>query len=269
MSETVRVAAVGDIHCSKTSAGVLQPLFAQMVDAADVIALCGDLVDYGLLEEAEILVKELGGALKTNVPVIAVLGNHDYEGGHPEVVTKVLCEAGVTVLDGDAVEVKGIGFAGAKGFCGGFGRRALEPWGEPSIKAFVREAVDEALKLEMALGRLRTRNRIALLHYAPIEATVEGEPKEIYPFLGSSRLEEPLNRYAVTAVLHGHAHHGAPEGKTSMGIPVYNVSMSLLRRHFPDRPGFRVLEMECMPPTDANGHVPQQEALVDRVGSSA
>jgi Icc-related predicted phosphoesterase len=269
MSETVRVAAVGDIHCTRTSAGMLQPLFGQMADAADVIALCGDLVDYGLLEEAEILVKELSGPLKANVPVVAVLGNHDYEGGQPEVVTKVLCEAGVTVLDGDAVEIKGIGFAGAKGFCGGFGRRALEPWGEPSIKAFVREAVDEALKLEMALGRLRTSNRIALLHYAPIEATVEGEPKEIYPFLGSSRLEEPLNRYAATAVLHGHAHHGAPEGKTSQGIPVYNVSMSLLRRHFPDRPGFRVLEMESLSLPSANGQVAQQEALVDRVGGGA
>jgi Icc-related predicted phosphoesterase len=268
MTETVRVAAVGDIHCTRTSAGVLQPLFGQMVDSADVIALCGDLVDYGLAEEAQVLVKELSAALKANVPVLAVLGNHDHESGQPEVVKQALCDAGVTVLDGDAVEVKGIGFAGAKGFCGGFGRRALEPWGEPSIKAFVRETVDEALKLEMALARLRTRNRIALLHYAPIEATVDGEPKEIYPFLGSSRLEEPINRYECTAVVHGHAHHGSPEGKTSTGVPVYNVSMSLLRRHFPDRPAFRVLEMECQPVPESNAHVPQHGALVDRVGSS-
>ena len=143
----------------------------------------------------------------------------------------------MTILDGDAVEFHGVGFAGAKGFCGGFGRRALEPWGEPAIKAFVREALDESLKLESALARLRTKHRIALLHYAPIQATVEGEPPEIFPFLGSSRLEEPINRYEVTAVLHGHAHHGSPEGRTSTNVPVYNVSMSLLRRTFPDRPG--------------------------------
>jgi len=267
MSEMVRVAAVGDIHCTKTSEGVLQPLFAQMAESADVIALCGDLVDYGLADEAHILVKELSVALKAKVPIVAVLGNHDFESGQPEVVTQILCEAGVTVLDGDAIDIKGIGFAGTKGFCGGFGRRALEPWGEPSIKSFVREAVDEALKLEMALARLRTRNRVALLHYAPIEATVVGEPLEIYPFLGSSRLEEPINRYEVTAVLHGHAHHGAPEGKTSSGVPVYNVSNPLLRRHFPDRPGFRILEMECSEPV-TNGHVAQAEALVDRVGAA-
>ena len=261
----VRIAAVGDVHCTKTSQGALQPLFGEMAESADVIALCGDLVDYGLPDEAHVLVKELGGAIKSNVPVVAVLGNHDFEAGQPEAVKDILCEAGVTVLDGDAVEVHGVGFAGAKGFCGGFGRRALEPWGEPAIKAFVREAIDESLKLESALARLRTKHRIALLHYAPIQATVEGEPPEIFPFLGSSRLEEPINRYEVTAVLHGHAHHGSPEGRTSTNVPVYNVSMSLLRRTFPDRPdvphprGARARSRR-------NGHVPHREALVDRVG---
>src|SRR6185503_11033426 len=235
----------------------------QMIECADVIALAGDLVDYGLPEEAHILARELSVAIKANVPVVAVLGNHDFEGGQPDAVKEILCAAGVTILDGDAVEIKGVGFAGVKGFCGGFGRRALEPWGEPAIKSFVREALDEALKLESALARLRARNRIALLHYAPIEATVHGEPLEIYPFLGSSRLEEPLNRYEVDAVLHGHAHHGSPEGRTSTGIPVYNVSMSLLRRHFPDRPGFRILEMERAD-VPTNGHVAHSEALVDR-----
>jgi Icc-related predicted phosphoesterase len=266
MSELVRVAAVGDIHCAKTSEGTLQPMFAQMVESADIIALCGDLVDYGLADEARVLVKELGVALKAKLPVLAVLGNHDYESGQPEIITEILFDAGVRVLDGDAVEVKGIGFAGAKGFCGGFGRRALEPWGEVAIKAFVREALDEALKLEMALARVRTRNRIAMLHYAPIQGTVEGEPLEIYPFLGSSRLEEPLNRYEVSAVVHGHAHHGSPEGKTSAGIPVYNVSLPLLRRTFPDRPGFRVLELERASEPPAEGR--HQKALVDRVGAA-
>jgi Icc-related predicted phosphoesterase len=240
-----------------------------MVECADVIALAGDLVDYGLAEEAQVLVREISPALKANVPVVAVLGNHDFEGGAPETVKQILCEAGIIVLDGDAVEIKGVGFAGVKGFCGGFGRRALEPWGEPMIKAFVREAIDEALKLESALARLRTRHRIALMHYAPIAETVEGEPLEIYPFLGSSRLEDPINRLQVHAVLHGHAHHGAPEGHTSAQVPVYNVSMSLLKRHFPDRPAFRVLELERDETVSTNGHVPRGEAITDRIGAAA
>jgi Icc-related predicted phosphoesterase len=147
------------------------------------------------------------------------------------------------MLDGTAVEVQGIGLAGVKGFAGGFGQRALEPWGEQTIKQFVREALDETLKLESALARLRTGTRIAVLHYAPVVSTVEGEPLEIYPFLGSSRLEEPLNRYPVTAVFHGHAHRGALEGKTRGGIPVYNVALPLLRRSYPNQPPFRVLDV--------------------------
>jgi Icc-related predicted phosphoesterase len=268
MTDLVRVAAVGDLHCTKTSEGALQPLFAEMMECADVIALAGDLVDYGLAEEAHLLARELSVALKAKVPVVAVLGNHDYEDGHPEVVKQILCEAGIIILDGDAVEIQGIGFAGVKGFCGGFGRSALEPWGEPAIKSFVREALDEALKLESALARLRTANRIALLHYSPIKATVEGEPLEIYPFLGSSRLEEPINRYQVDAVLHGHAHHGAPEGRTSGNVPVYNVSMPLLKRIYPDRPAFRILEVVREPETPTNGHVPHAAALTDRIGTA-
>jgi Icc-related predicted phosphoesterase len=268
MTDVVRVAALGDIHCTKTSEGTLQPLFAQMAESADVLALCGDLVDYGLPEEAHILVKELATVLKSN-KVVAVLGNHDFQSGQSEVIKQTLCDAGVTVLDGDAVEFYGVGFAGAKGFCGGFGTRALEPWGETAIKAFVREAVDETLKLESALARLRTQHRICLLHYAPIQATVEGEPLEIYPFLGSSRLEEPINRYQASAVLHGHAHHGSPEGRTSTGIPVYNVSMPLLRRSFPERPAFRVLELERSSAPTSNGQLQHADALVDRVDAPA
>ncbi len=264
MTDVVRVAALGDIHCTKSSEGTLQPLFAQMAESADILALCGDLVDYGLPEEAHVLARELAPVLKSH-KVVAVLGNHDFQGDQPDVIKQTLCDVGVTVLDGDAVELDGVGFAGAKGFCGGFGRRALEPWGETAIKAFVREAVDETLKLESALARLRTRQRICVLHYAPIQATVEGEPPEIFPFLGSSRLEEPINRYQASAVLHGHAHHGSPEGRTSTGIPVYNVSMALLRRSFPERPAFRVLELERSSAPISNGQVQHAEALVDRV----
>ena len=187
------------------------------------------------------MAKALGSV---TVPIVAVLGNHDYECGKVSEITRILCDAGVRVLDGDAVEVLGVGFAGAKGFAGGFGRGALGPWGEPLIKQFVREAVDEALKLETALSRLRTERKVALLHYAPIAATVEGEPREIYPYLGSSRLEEPLGRYPVDVVFHGHAHHGAPQGRTMGDVPVYNVSMMLLQRTYPDRPAFRVVELQ-------------------------
>ncbi|MEW6492009.1 MAG: metallophosphoesterase [Cyanobacteriota bacterium] len=237
--DVVRLAAVGDIHCTKTSEGTLQPLFSKIAESADVLLLCGDLTDYGQPEEAQILVKELAAA---RMPTLAVFGNHDYESGKQDEVEQILCDAGIKLLNGEATEVRGIGFAGVKGFAGGFGSKALGAWGEETIKNFVHEAVDEALKLEAALAKLETPQRIAVLHYAPIQATVEGEPPEIFPFLGSSRLEEPLNRYSVTAAFHGHAHHGHLEGRTRSNIPVYNVSMPLLRKAFPEKP-FRLLEI--------------------------
>jgi Icc-related predicted phosphoesterase len=238
---TIRLAAVGDLHCTKNSQGTLQPLFAQVAQRADILLLCGDLVDYGQLEEARVLARELANV---KMPILAVLGNHEFESGQTAEVQRVLGHAGVTFLDGDAYEVKGIGFAGVKGFAGGFGESALQPWGEPTIKNFVNESVTETLKLESALAKLRTTRRIALLHYAPIEATVVGEPLQIFPFLGSSRLEEPLNRYSVTAVFHGHAHRGTLEGRTQTGVPVYNVAMKLLQRSFPDRPPYKIVELE-------------------------
>jgi Icc-related predicted phosphoesterase len=237
---TLVIAAVGDVHCKRDSAGALQPLFAQLDPRVGVLLLCGDLTDYGLPEEARVLVKELA---PVKVPIVATLGNHDYESGHEKEVAQILIDAGVHLLDGDAVEIGGVGFAGAKGFMGGFGRRTLEPWGEEVTKRFAHEAADEAMKLGAALAKLRTTQRVAVLHYAPVEATVAGEPPEIYPFLGSSRLEEPLNRYEVTAAFHGHAHHGAPEGRTAAGAPVYNVALPLLKALHPELPPFRVVEM--------------------------
>jgi Icc-related predicted phosphoesterase len=180
-----------------------------------------------------------------------VLGNHDVESSKEAEVRQILTDAGVVVLDGDAVELGGIGIAGVKGFGGGFGPRALGAWGEPIIKQFVHEAVNEALKLESALARLRTAVRVVLLHYSPIQQTVEGEPLEIYPFVGSSRLEDPIDRFSVSLVVHGHAHRGQLEGTTKARVPVYNVSMPLLSRSFPDRPAFRVFEVPV--PADADG----------------
>ena len=244
-TDRVRIAAIGDIHVSKSSQGQFQPLFSQISSSADVLVLCGDFTDYGLPEEARILARELTASVK--IPVVAVLGNHDFEAGKHEEITTILQDAGVKVLDGEATEIHGIGFAGVKGFCGGFGRGALGPWGEVAIKQFVQEAVDESLKLEAALARLRTSRRVALLHYAPIRGTAEGEPIEIFPWLGSSRLEEPINRYRVSAVFHGHAHRGTAEGKTSTGVPVYNVAMPLLARTQPDRPPFLIVEIPREP----------------------
>lgn len=241
-SSTVRIAAVGDIHLGgRGLEPPLQILLSQVAEHADILALCGDLTDRGDPEEARLVARALAAV---TVPIVAVLGNHDYECGKVSEVSRILSDAGVRVLDGDAHEILGIGFAGAKGFAGGFGRGALGPWGEPLIKQFVREALDEALKLETALSRLRTERKVALLHYAPIVGTVEGEPLEIYPYLGSSRLEEPLTRYPVDVVFHGHAHHGATEGRTMGDVPVYNVSMMLLQRTYPERPPFRVVELE-------------------------
>jgi Icc-related predicted phosphoesterase len=245
--DVVRLAAIGDLHYSKNAAqGSLQPLFAQITESADVLVLAGDLTDYGLAEEARGLAREITNAVK--IPAVAVLGNHDYESGEQDEIRRILSDAGVVTLDGETTEIQGVGFAGVKGFAGGFGRRALGPWGEDIIKKFVRESVDEALKLETALARLRSEHLVAILHYSPVQETVEGEPREIFPFLGCSRLEEPLTRYPVSVVFHGHAHHGRPEGRTRNDVPVFNVSMSLMREISPERP-FRLVEIDMMGPS--------------------
>jgi len=241
MRDTLRIAAIADLHVKKSSAGTLQPLFAQISDSADVLLLCGDLTDFGTIDEGKILAKEITSSLR--IPSLAVLGNHDFESGQEKELINILTDAGVVVLDGTSHEMDGVGFAGVKGFAGGFGRRALGAWGEKIIKDFVHETINEALKLETALARLRTPQKIAVLHYSPIQATVNNEPPEIVAFLGSSRLEEPLDRYRVNAVFHGHAHRGSPEGRTKGNAPVYNVAMPVLAAAFPDQPPFRVVEV--------------------------
>jgi Icc-related predicted phosphoesterase len=244
----LRVAAVADLHYARQSQASLVPLLEQIGQEADVLLLCGDLTHHGLVEEATALAREL---TTLRIPCLAVLGNHDHHSDQQGEICRVMADARVRVLDGDAVEIRGVGFAGVKGFIGGFGRYVLEPWGEGQLRQLVREAVEESLKLESALARVHATTRIALLHYAPIGETVQGEPPEIQAFLGSSRLEEPLNRFQVAAAFHGHAHHGAPEGRTSAGIPVYNVSMPLMRRIFPERAPFRVIELEVAVPEPA------------------
>ena len=226
-------------------AGLIRPLFERCRPVADVLVLCGDLTDYGLPEEAHLLVKEMAGAAK--LPIVAVLGNHDFESGREEEVRQILVDAGFLLLDGDAVEVKGSGSPGPRDSPAASAGARSAPGAKSRVKAFVQEAIDEAMKLESALARLRTESRVAVLHYAPIRATVENEPVEIFPFLGCSRLEEPLNRYPVSAVVHGHAHNGSPEGRTATGVPVYNVSLPLMRHTHPDKPPFLVLEFPSAP----------------------
>lgn len=247
--ESLRIAAVADVHVKKTSHGMLQPMFARVSEDADLLLLCGDLTDYGAVDEAKVLARDITQSLR--VPAIGVLGNHDFESGKQDDISKILTDAGVTMLDGDATEMFGVGFAGVKGFGGGFGRRSLGAWGEDIIKKFVHETIEEALKLESALARLRTPQKVAVLHYSPIQATVEGEPPEIITFLGSTRLEEPIDRYRVGTVFHGHAHHGSLEGRTKSNAMVYNVAMPLLRKMYPDRLPYRVVEIPVGAPVSA------------------
>lgn len=223
-----RIAAVGDLHCTVDSRGRLRPLLEGVDRAAEVLVLCGDLTNRGLAEEADVLAEELHGV---RVPMVGVLGNHDHETGHVEAVARALRQAGVHLLDGDTwVLDEGLGFAGAKGFVGGFGDHVLQAWGEEPIKSFVMTALDEALKLESALAKLRTERRVAVLHYSPLRGTVLGEDVEVYPFLGTSRLQVPINRFHAHAVFHGHAHRGTHTGRTDRGVPVFNCSLPVLRR---------------------------------------
>jgi Icc-related predicted phosphoesterase len=227
-AKKLRIAAIADIHYGKHSRGQLHDVFAEISRSADVLLLCGDLTDFGLAEEAEQLASDLRGAVR--IPMIGVLGNHDFESAENELVLKVLDQAGVCMLDGDAIEVDGVGFAGVCGFAGGFGRRMLNAWGEALMKQFVQEAIDHAVRLEQGLAKLQTEKKIVMLHYSPIRDTVVGESPEIFPFMGSSRLEEPINRFRVNVVFHGHAHNGTSDGVTSTGIPVFNVSAPVLQK---------------------------------------
>jgi Icc-related predicted phosphoesterase len=245
VTRPLRIAAVADLHYMDSTKASLVPIVERTPLEADVLLLCGDLTHNGHVEEAVALARELH---PIRIPILAVLGNHDYHSDQQEEIKRALKGSAIQVLDGEAVEIRGVGFAGVKGFATGFGRRVLEPWGEAIVKQFVREAVEESLKLESALARLRSETLVVLMHYAPIVETVEGEPLEIRPFLGSSRLEEPLNRFQVRAAFHGHAHHGRPEGRTSAGIPVYNVSLPLLRS-LPEPLPFRVLELDVAGPS--------------------
>jgi Icc-related predicted phosphoesterase len=226
----MRIAATADLHFVPQNHAVLQDQLVRARDEADVLVVAGDLTNNGLPAEMEPLVNLM---VRVRVPTVVVLGNHDYESGHEQELARMLSSAGVKVLEGSAYERDGVGFAGCKGFVGGFGRGILTAFGEPEIKAFVRASIDEALKLERALSQLRTAKRVVVLHYSPIAATVEGEAREIYPYLGTSRLAEVIDRHGADLVLHGHAHNGSLSGHTTAGIPVQNVAITLLQAQHP------------------------------------
>ena len=225
-----RIAAVGDIHVRETDKGKWVEYFKEVSRQADILAICGDLTDTGDEAEAQLLAEELRSC---TIPVVAVLGNHDHEKGRHKLIRQIVQNENIHILDGEAVVIKDVGFAGVKGFGGGFDNYMLSMFGEGAMKAFVQEAVDEALRLDRALARLdadheNISKKIAIMHYSPIRETIMGEPEPIHPFLGSSRLSEPLNRRQVAAAFHGHAHIGTLEGKTSAGVKVFNVAKPIL-----------------------------------------
>lgn len=224
----MRIAAIGDLHVQETMSQPYRGLFADMSGEADFLILCGDLTNYGKISEAEILAADLAAA---TAPVVAVLGNHDHESGNADLVKEVLTNAGARILDGgEAFEIEGVGFAGCMGAMGGFGRGMLSGFGERAVKTFVQACLEETMKLETGLRMLRTERAVAVLHYAPITETLAGEPLEIFPFLGNSRLGETIDRYdnIVRAVVHGHAHRGVHRGVTAKGVPVYNVARPVM-----------------------------------------
>src|SRR5256714_12318336 len=234
----MRIAATADLHFSPQSYDRIREPLARVRDEADVLVIAGDLTNYGKPEEMHSLLNAL---VRLRIPIVAVLGNHDYESGQEQELMKLMTAEGIKVLDGSSYERDGVGFAGAKGFVGGFGRGVLTAFGEKEIKAFVQASIDETMKLERALSMLRTQKTVIVTHYAPVVDTVKGEPAEIWPYLGSSRLAEVIDRHKATIALHGHAHHGQLDGKTTAGVPVHNVSITLLMAQNPPSP-FRVFE---------------------------
>lgn len=228
----MRIAATADLHFTPQSYDGIREMMSRVRGEADLLVLAGDLTNYGRPPEMESLLNAL---VRLRVPTVAVLGNHDYESGQEQELIRLMSGEGIKVLDGTAYERDGVGFAGTKGFPGGFGRGVLTAFGEPEVKAFVQAAINETMKLERALSLLRTPKRVVVLHYAPVADTVRGEPMDIYPYLGSSRMGEVVDRHGANLVLHGHAHRGALEGKTTAGVPVHNVALTLLQQQNPSR----------------------------------
>jgi Icc-related predicted phosphoesterase len=235
----MRIAALADLHFTPQSYDRIREPMGHLRDEADVLVLAGDLTNYGKPQEMESLLNAL---MRVRIPIVAIIGNHDCESGQETELIRLMTQEGIKVLDGTAYERDGVGFAGTKGFLGGFGRGVLTSFGEKEVKAFVQAAIDEAIKLERALMQVHTPKTVVVVHYAPIAATVQGESPEIFPYLGTSRLGEVIDRHGADLVFHGHAHHGQPDGKTTAGVPVHNVALQLNLQQNPPKP-YRVFEI--------------------------
>jgi Icc-related predicted phosphoesterase len=228
-----RIAAVGDVHMDVDVLGRFRPALENIGDNADMLLLAGDLTRHGTADEARCVAEEFGGLA---VPVIAILGNHDYHSDQEQAITRILEGAGIRVLEGDStiVECAGgpVGIAGAKGFGGGFAGRCASAFGEPEMKAFVRHTESSAELLSRALKDVGTECKVALTHYSPVPETLVGEPLEIYPFLGSYLLAEAIDAVGASLAIHGHAHHGSPRGLTPGGVRVRNVAHPVIRQAY-------------------------------------
>jgi Icc-related predicted phosphoesterase len=229
----MRLAAVADIHLQAADHEHNVRRFSAVNDLADALVIAGDFTNHGTPDEMRACLAVLE---HIHIPIVAVLGNHDHESGHQDELAGMLRVAGVHLLDGQCFEVDGVGFAGTKGFAGGFSPYELMPFGEGGIKTFVEVAEREAVKLDYGLAQLHTPVKIAITHYAPIRGTVVGEPEPIFPFLGSSRLERALIRHKPALALHGHAHHGTFSAESSSGVRVCNVALSVLRQRGEEHP---------------------------------
>lgn len=229
----LRLAAVGDLHCREGQTEVYRYSFADVNEHADVLAICGDLTYRGRMSEIEVFVEELAEVV---IPVVAVLGNHDYHEKNQRHFHDYLEDAGVTVLDGDSIvyEVRGhmVGFTGTKGFAGGFGKRALTDFGEDIWRGVYREVQSEADKVRDGLMGLTAELKVVILHYSPAIDTLTGEDPQVYPFLGGSELGTAVDNGGADLVIHGHAHFGRETGMTPGGVPVRNVSHSLLNQAY-------------------------------------
>lgn len=229
----IRVAAVGDVHMDADVLGRFRPALEELPGKADVLLLAGDLTRHGTVVEARCVAQEFGGL---GVPVIAVLGNHDYHCDEVAGVCDVLQSAGIQVLEGESVVVDTpggrLGVAGVKGFGGGFAGRSASEFGEPEMKAFIRTTCAVADRLSAALRELDAEVRVALMHYAPVPDTLAGEPLEIYPFLGSYLLGQAIDSAPTMLAVHGHAHAGSERGSTPGGVRVRNVAHPVIKQAY-------------------------------------
>ncbi len=239
----LKIAALGDLHIRENSAGSLRELFTDISKQADILVLCGDLTNLGLPSEAEVLAQELQSL---TIPVVGILGNHDFQSDQELEVIRILQQSKVNFVQG--VEYifkkadKQYAFTGAKGFGGGFRPSMWGRFGEPEQKAFYDAVAKEVQALENGLQQIDRLPEISakfvVMHFSPIKDTLQGELSELYPFLGSTRLEEVIDRYKVNAVFHGHSHFGFPTGRTEKQIAVYNVAYPLMQKNNIKRPYF-------------------------------